>query len=78
MIREKKTFQLPSVMQTGRSVGMQRMDDSLMELLQAGRITAEAAMRYAQDPKVFEARLRPQPAAPGAGPGAAAPAPRPR
>ncbi len=64
LIREKKTFQLPSVMQTGRNAGMQRMDDSLVDLVQSGKIAPESALRYAQDSKAMETRLRPKPAAP--------------
>jgi twitching motility protein PilT len=62
LIRERKTFQLPSVLQTSRNIGMQRMDDALWEHVQSGRITAESAMRYAQDPKALETRLKPRPA----------------
>lgn len=58
MIRERKTFQLNSVMQTSRNVGMQRMDDSLADLMEAGRITAETAMMYAHDAKAMEARAK--------------------
>jgi twitching motility protein PilT len=60
MIRERKTFQLSSVMQTGRNLGMQRMDDALLELMQAGRITGDTAMMYAHDPKAMEARVGPR------------------
>jgi len=62
MVRERKTFQLSSVMQTSRNVGMQRMDDALFDLLQAGRITPETVMRYAHEPKAMEPRLKPAPA----------------
>jgi twitching motility protein PilT len=62
MVRERKTFQLSSVMQTSRNVGMQRMDDALFDLSQAGRITPETAMRYAHEPKAMEPRLKPAPA----------------
>jgi twitching motility protein PilT len=60
MIRERKTFQLTSVMQTGRNVGMQRMDDSLFDLAQAGQISAESALMYAHDHKAMELRLKPK------------------
>ncbi len=60
MIRERKTFQLPSVMQTSRNIGMQRMDDSLFDLFSAGKIGPENALRYSQDPKGMELRLRPK------------------
>jgi len=35
MVRERKTFQLSSVMQTSRKRRMQRMDDALFDLSQA-------------------------------------------
>jgi twitching motility protein PilT len=62
MVRERKTFQLSSVMQTSRNVGMQRMDDALFDLWQAGRITPETALMYAHDLKAMEPRLKPGPA----------------
>lgn len=62
MVREHKTFQLSSVMQTSRNVGMQRMDDALFDLSQTGRITPEKAMMYAHDPKAMEPRFRTGPA----------------
>jgi twitching motility protein PilT len=58
MIRERKTHQLNSVMQTGRNVGMQRMDDALADLLQAGLITGQNAILYSHDPKAMEMRVR--------------------
>ena len=41
LIREARTFMLPGVMQTGRKLGMKLMDDSLIELFDAGVITDE-------------------------------------
>jgi twitching motility protein PilT len=77
MIRERKTFQLPSIMQTGRTLGMLRMDDSLFEHFSSGRISADAAITYSQDPKAAEARIRPKAGgAPAAEP--AVPTPRSR
>jgi twitching motility protein PilT len=58
MIRERKTFQLGSTMQTGRNQGMQRMDDSLFDLFQAGRITSQNALLYSHDVKAMEPRIR--------------------
>jgi twitching motility protein PilT len=57
MIREEKTFQIPSAMQIGKSQGMQTFDDALKALLAAGRITAEAAYRAAAKKEEFEALL---------------------
>jgi twitching motility protein PilT len=43
LIREARTFMLPGVMQTGKKQGMKLMDDSLMELYDAGIISQEEA-----------------------------------
>lgn len=48
-IREAKTFQIPTVMQTNRKMGMVTMDDALYELFVAGKITAENALYFSQD-----------------------------
>ncbi|MDX1682068.1 MAG: PilT/PilU family type 4a pilus ATPase [Phycisphaeraceae bacterium] len=50
LIRDAKTFQLPSVMQTGRKVGQRLMDDSLAQLLAAGIITEEQALKVCENP----------------------------
>src|SRR6185369_7985710 len=44
LIRESRTFMLPGVIQTGKRLGMKLMDDSLIELFQAGVITGEEAV----------------------------------
>jgi twitching motility protein PilT len=54
LIRDGKTFQIPSMMQTGKSVGMQIMDECIISLLQEGKITAQSAQKYANDPKIFD------------------------
>lgn len=56
-IREGKTYQIPSVMQTGKSMGMLLMDDSLAELLNGGKIKAQEAYDRATDKKRFEEYL---------------------
>jgi len=48
LIREAKTYMLPGVMQTGKKQGMKLMDDSLMELYDAGLITQEEAYARAE------------------------------
>jgi twitching motility protein PilT len=53
LIREEKTFQIRSVMQTGRAEGMALLDDSLLELVKAGTVTKEVARRVAEDPRRF-------------------------
>lgn len=54
LIRERKTFQLPSVLQTGRRQGMITMDDSIRELMKKGIITPEAAHYHAENPENFQ------------------------
>ncbi len=46
-IREGRTFLIPGIIQTGRKVGMKLMDDSLMELLRAGKISGREAYERA-------------------------------
>jgi twitching motility protein PilT len=43
LIREGKTFQLFSIMQTGRNAGMKTMNDSLMELVKNGLVEPKEA-----------------------------------
>jgi twitching motility protein PilT len=43
LIREKKTFQLTSVIQTGRREGMQSMEEAVKLLLKQGTISPEDA-----------------------------------
>ena len=57
LIREGKTFQIPSIMQTGRGDGMQMMDQHITELLKAQRISPEEAHRCAVDKRMFEQYL---------------------
>jgi len=53
LIRDQKTFQIRSILQTGRSEGMCLLDDSLLDLVKSGTITKEAARRICDDPKRF-------------------------
>jgi twitching motility protein PilT len=50
LIREAKTFQLPSIMQTGRRYGMCLMNDSLFELVKKQTVAAEEAYTKTVDP----------------------------
>ena len=50
LIRENKTYQIVSTMQTGKRQGMQTMDDAIYELFLRGDISAASAVSYAQDP----------------------------
>ncbi len=53
IIREGKTYQLPTVMQTGGKLGMQTMDKSLLQLYQRRMITIQEALLRASDPEEF-------------------------
>ncbi|MDB4974434.1 MAG: twitching motility protein PilT [Myxococcaceae bacterium] len=53
MIRENKTFQLTSLMQSGKALGMQTMDVALEKLVRAGTISAEAALEKVEDKDGF-------------------------
>ena len=50
LIREGKTYQINSQIQTGAKFGMQAMDLSLASLYKKGIISQEDAMTYAMDP----------------------------
>jgi len=50
LIREGKTHQIPSAMQTGSSVGMQTMDNALATLVRAGKITQRVAEQRSSTP----------------------------
>jgi|GEM_PF-94423 len=54
LIRDNKTFQLPSLMQIGRKVGMQTVDMALMDLVESGIITPETAWVRAENQSTFE------------------------
>ncbi|MEK7380713.1 MAG: PilT/PilU family type 4a pilus ATPase, partial [Gemmatimonadota bacterium] len=49
LIREGKTFQIPSVMQTSRKAGMVTMNDALLKLVDAGQVDPEEAYLRATD-----------------------------
>tara|TARA_B100000315_G_scaffold42905_1_gene37792 strand:- start:854 stop:1930 length:1077 start_codon:yes stop_codon:yes gene_type:complete len=53
LIRESKTFQLPSVIQTGKKFGMVSLDDAIMDLLKKGWIDSEEAYSKAVDKTKF-------------------------
>ena len=55
LIRESKTFQLRSVMQTGITLGMTLLDNSLAQLIRSGTITREEALLHCEDPKALGA-----------------------
>lgn len=56
-IRESKTFQIPTVMQTNRKSGMCTMDDALLDLYHSQIITRDNALAFAQDRAALSKRL---------------------
>ncbi len=61
LIRESKTFQIPSMIQTGKKYGMQLLDDAVMELLNKGWISAEEAYNKSNDKSKFRPFLKTAP-----------------
>ena len=61
LIREAKTFQIPSVIQTGKKYGMQLLDDSIMDLLNKGWISSDEAYIKANDKTRFRPFLKKPP-----------------
>jgi twitching motility protein PilT len=58
LIREGKTFQIPSAMQTGRAYGQKLMNDTLLELIQGNRVELREAYLKAPDKETFMAMLK--------------------
>ncbi|MEW6278290.1 MAG: PilT/PilU family type 4a pilus ATPase [Candidatus Eremiobacterota bacterium] len=54
LIRESRTYQIPGTIETSRTLGMQLMDNSLMDLLQQGQISARTAYTKANSKSRFE------------------------
>ena len=50
LIRQNKSFQITSAMQTGKRQGMQLLDDALADLVRTGKVTLENALALANDP----------------------------
>jgi len=58
LIREAKTFQIPSMMQVGKAVGMVSLNDALMELVSKRVVAPEEAYSKSVDKPNFEALLK--------------------
>jgi|GEM_PF-351250 len=58
MIREAKTHMLPSVIQTGRNIGMQTFGDELTRLASKGIVSAQEAYVKAVDKADIETKFR--------------------
>ena len=62
LIREAKTHQINSMIQTGKKYGMQLLDDAIMELLEKRRISADEAYAKSNDKGRFRPFLKTPPA----------------
>jgi twitching motility protein PilT len=62
LIREGKTHQIPSVIQTGKKYGMQLLDDAIMALYEKGWISADDAYLKSNDKARFRAFIKNPPA----------------
>jgi twitching motility protein PilT len=58
LIREGKTFQIQSMMQVGRAVGMVTLNDALMDLVTKKLVTPEEAYAKAVDKPVLAGMLK--------------------
>ncbi len=58
LIREGKTHQIQTFIQTGKNVGMTTLDDSLLALYKKKQITLETLYRYAVDDKAISRELK--------------------
>ncbi|MCL4309643.1 MAG: type IV pilus twitching motility protein PilT [Actinomycetota bacterium] len=54
LIREGKTHQIYSMLQTGSQYGMQTMDAALSDLVRRGKITKELALKKSSNPEELE------------------------
>jgi twitching motility protein PilT len=76
LIREGKTFQLPSIIETNSNLGMMTLGQALQELVIKGIITPENAVIKGLDPALLSSlRIATPPAMNGSGSGHAAPRP---
>jgi twitching motility protein PilT len=62
LIREGKTHQVPSMIQTGKKYGMILLDDSIMDLYKKGIISADEAYAKSNEKGRFRAMLKAPPA----------------
>jgi twitching motility protein PilT len=57
LIRDNKTYQIPSLQQRGKGFGIIRLDDSLAELVNTFKVSAEDAIAVADSPEELESTL---------------------
>ena len=58
LIREGKTFQIPSIMQVNKANGMVALNDALFDLVQKKLVMPDEALSKAVDKASFEASLK--------------------
>lgn len=64
LIRDDRTHELRSVIETGRALGMRLLDDALADLVAGGLVAREEARRFARDPRRFGEPLPAEPVGP--------------
>ena len=57
LIRDSKNHQIDNAIASGRAEGMISMDQSILELYNAGYITQETALSYADNPDQLRRRM---------------------
>jgi twitching motility protein PilT len=62
LIRENRTFQIPSLQQRGKSLGIIRIDDSLAHLVKTNRTTLEIAREYCESADQLDSIIKGRPA----------------
>ncbi len=60
LIRDHKTYQLYSTMQMGKKQGMRLMDESIVELYEAGKITLDAAIANVENLVLLKRFMSPE------------------
>ena len=58
LVREGKTHQMDTAMQSGKRDGMVMFDMELADLVRRGEVAKDVALGYSNDPRSFESRLR--------------------
>ena len=58
LIRDHKTYQIPSMIQTGKAAKMQLMDESIIKLLNAGEISLNRAKKNIERQKLLDSFMK--------------------
>jgi twitching motility protein PilT len=58
LIRDGKTYQLASLLQTGRALGMQTMNDHLLQLVRSGLVEPQEAYMKSNEKTTFKDALQ--------------------